>query len=880
MIELRVLGTLDLRDKPDGRPIAAVLAQPKRMALLTHLALASRRGGQRRDTLLLLFWPNSSEERARNSLNQAVFNLRRSLGEGAIAGVGEELRTDAGLVWCDAVAFEEALDAGDTQQALSLYAGDLLAGFNLDDCGEFERWLDGERERLRSRALAAALSIAAEAEEGGNGLAAAELLRRAVTWAPYDEATVVRLVRLLARSGDRPGALREYERFRKLLASDLDISPSKELEALAREIREENAQHSTHGKQGVAGAPHTAADVAAPQAAPAIQSRTQRRPERRWLAAAVALVLLVVSGAGLLAANRGRSASPIEPVQLDFRRVLIAAFENHTGETDLDPLSYMAADWIAQGLARTGLARVVPFSTVVQETPHLRAEGAAPEVAVQTANRQFAQRVGAGILITGAYYRIGDSLALQAHVIDVATGELIRGIDEVRGPVMRPAAAVEELQRRSLGTLALLYDERLESWPDPAGQPSNIEAYRLFSDGMSAFMRAMGTERRPEQRQSFSRAAQKFVAAAAADTAFVMPLLWAGYAYSNLYDADSVRAILAALERRPLSRWSRTVMDHQLAHLAGDREAEYQAARELADLSPDSEWLMKLARSAMETGRHREALDVLLRLDPDRGWLRGWNGYWRLRVEVQHVLGNHAAALEGARRGLAARPDDTWLQTQELWALAALGRVDDVIARLGPPVAAGDPFALWRLNSVVQELGGHGRAREKRRLLREMIPLAQNGRAAEATPRAQFHLAQMLELAGSDGEAAAVYTRLLQERPDVAEFRVRAALLAARRGDPGPAGEALRWLSALSDEALERTFPAPELALWGTRRAWLAVNQARLLAQLDQAERAVETLQSAIDAGLNHVYMNLHDDPDFEPLRRHPGFQRLLRSRG
>jgi DNA-binding SARP family transcriptional activator len=111
MIELRVLGTLDLRDDSHGGQIGSVLAQPKRTALLCYLAMATARGPHRRDSLLTLFWPESSEERARNSLNQAVFQLRRSLGEEAIVGTAEDLTLRPDALWCDAVALEQALAA-------------------------------------------------------------------------------------------------------------------------------------------------------------------------------------------------------------------------------------------------------------------------------------------------------------------------------------------------------------------------------------------------------------------------------------------------------------------------------------------------------------------------------------------------------------------------------------------------------------------------------------------------------------------------------------------------------------------------------------------------------------------------------------------------
>jgi DNA-binding SARP family transcriptional activator/TolB-like protein len=894
MIELRVLGTLDLRDTSHGRSITAVLAQPKRMALLAYLAVATPRGPHNRETLLPLFWPNSPEERARNSLNQAVFNLRRSLGEAAVIGAGDELRVDAAHVWCDAAEFEEALAAGDQRRAVSLYGGDLLPGFHVDDCIEFERWLDAERERLRAKALTAALALAGEEERSGNGVAAVELLRRAVVWSPYDEPAVFQLVRLLAALGDRPGALREYERFQQLLEAELALAPSRELDTLAQKIRRgdfarpdrapearETPVSLAPGEHGALAAQSTVTQSAARTdvavAAAPVHAEGWRSPYRKI---AVALALVIAASAAVFAAGRfTRSSADDQAIPLDSRRVLVAAFENRTGEQVLDPFGYMAADWITQGLARSGLARVVPFSTVVQETPHLTAEGSAPEVAVPTANRQFARRVGAGILISGAYYRAGDSLAVQTQVLDVRSGELLRAIDDVRGSAAQPASIVEEVQRRSLGALATLFDDRLESWPDPGGQPSSIEAYRLFSDGMAAFMRGMSRYDTPERVQRFSTAAARFTAAAATDSTFTLPLLWAAYAHMNSDNPEAAREIVRALEERPLSPWNSAVLNHLSAALAGDLERQYQASRELVELSPDSEWLSKLARSAFQTGRWREALTVLLRMDPDRGWLRGWGGYWTLRTEVQHVLGDYQAALEDARRGLATQPDDPWLETQELWALAALGRVDELVARLTPRIAGGDGYSLWLLNTVLEELRGHGRTAAAARLGRHAVALAESLVRRDSNPGARGHLANLLYLAGNDRRAAALYDSLAREQPLNAQYRIRSAILAARRGDQRPATETLAWLSTLRGESLERTFPALERGYWGSPAGWLALQQARLLAQLGERDRAVEMLRSATAQGLSHTYLHLHDDPDFDPLRRHAGFQRLLRPR-
>src|SRR5688500_18756361 len=97
----------------DGREIRPVLSQPKRLALLAYLAVGSPQGCRRRDTLLGMFWPELDQERARAALRQALHGLRRSLGAGSIESRGdEEVRVDGEQLWCDARAFDAAIDGG------------------------------------------------------------------------------------------------------------------------------------------------------------------------------------------------------------------------------------------------------------------------------------------------------------------------------------------------------------------------------------------------------------------------------------------------------------------------------------------------------------------------------------------------------------------------------------------------------------------------------------------------------------------------------------------------------------------------------------------------------------------------------------------------
>src|SRR5688572_1653370 len=208
MIRLATLGEIELR-RADGRPIASVLQQPRRFALLCYLAIADTTL-IRRDTLLGLFWPEKPEEDARHALSQAIHYLRRELGACVIQGGGSEgFGIDFALLRCDAREFRAAVKRSDPAEALRLYHGDFLPGFFLTGSVDLEQWLEAVRGQLRRQAADAAWELG-QAEAEANPVSAAGIARRAVELSLGDEAAVRRLLELLDRIGDRAGALEAY----------------------------------------------------------------------------------------------------------------------------------------------------------------------------------------------------------------------------------------------------------------------------------------------------------------------------------------------------------------------------------------------------------------------------------------------------------------------------------------------------------------------------------------------------------------------------------------------------------------------------------------------------------------------------------------------
>lgn len=215
-----------------------LLGQSKAVALLAYLALAQPGRRQRRDRLVGLLWPALDQAHARASLRKTIHAVRSVLGDQTIVSHGdEELQLAGGALWCDAVEFTTAAESGLLGRALDLYRGDLMPGFHLAECGEFQLWLEAERASALERVVAAAWAFARDCENKGQLTDAAGWARVAARRAWTDERVLRRALLMLDRLGDRAGAISLFDAFTRRLRTELDIAPSAETTALVAKLR-------------------------------------------------------------------------------------------------------------------------------------------------------------------------------------------------------------------------------------------------------------------------------------------------------------------------------------------------------------------------------------------------------------------------------------------------------------------------------------------------------------------------------------------------------------------------------------------------------------------------------------------------------------------
>jgi len=223
-------------------------------ALLAYLAAEAGRT-HRRETLAGLLWPDRPDQAAHTNLRHALSSLRRSIGDQQADP--PYLRIDPGTIrfnpdsdfWLDAAEFDK-LTAGSQspaatnlqvierlQNAVALYHGDFLEGFSLRDSSPFEEWILIQREHYRQATVQALSILAGFYEQGGDWDLAHIYARRLVELDPLDEAGHRQIIRLLALSGQRSAALRQFETCRRILAEELAVEPAQETLRLYERIK-------------------------------------------------------------------------------------------------------------------------------------------------------------------------------------------------------------------------------------------------------------------------------------------------------------------------------------------------------------------------------------------------------------------------------------------------------------------------------------------------------------------------------------------------------------------------------------------------------------------------------------------------------------------
>lgn len=861
MVELRILGSVRLQ-APDGRDVQVLVRHPKRTALLAYLAAALPRGPHRRDTLLALFWPESDAAHARAALNQALYVLRTTLGEQAIVSHGaEEVGLNGDVVWCDAAAFEAALEAGLPADALALYRGDLLDGFFVRGAPDFEHWLDRGRARLRERASQGAWALAEASAVAGDVMEGARWARCAAELMPADEAVARRLMRFLSRLGDRAAAIRAYEAFVSRLAREYELDPSGQTRALAEAIRRAESASAEAPALAVASVPAPPNDGAKqPQRSPARSAWRVPRARRR-VGAALALVTLLSLFAGgwlLLSARLGsRSAEN----HMGPKRLAVLPFTN-VGPAEEEYFADGVTEEIAARLAAIDRLRIIGRTSGNQykgSQKTIREIGAELGVDYVLEGSVRWQKSGDGparVRVTPQLVSTADGTRLWAAVYDEPLDEIFEVQSDIAQKVVQALdVTLPEPQRRLI----------------EAAPTANLEAYDYYLRGNSYMHRLEEPYARAAVRM-YEQAVEldpRFALAYARLARIHSRIYWLYYDRSPERLELAERAVATAFKLEPDLPQAHLALGayYWLGHLDYDRALREFAIAE-AGMPNENDVFAPRAVLRMRQGDFRrgfEDYEKVLQLDPGSGWFA-----YNHAVDRDFVR-DFARAEALYDRAIALSPDmplsysmktDLYLRWE-----GNTQKARTVLEEAGTLGLGDEPLMLFARVRVdlfdrrYQDAIGH---------LSSGFPEViswQSGFIPRVQLSAEVHaLMGRPDLARADYDSARilVYNRL-QSQPD--DPRLHGALGIAYAG------------LGRKQEAIEEgrkgveLLPVSRESHRGYYREW---DLARIYAMVGESDAALDHLEYLLSIPGHLTPAWLRIDPTWDPLRGHPRFQRLL----
>jgi tetratricopeptide (TPR) repeat protein len=320
-------------------------------------------------------------------------------------------------------------------------------------------------------------------------------------------------------------------------------------------------------------------------------------------------------------------------------------------------------------------------------------------------------------------------------------------------------------------------------------------------------------------------------------------------------------------QRNRLSIAERMFVDYMNEMITGRYDEALHLITELSRLVPRSLGVNhNLAQMAIQLNRPRTAIQAIERLPLTEQHSRHRLGILRqsLLASALHMAGEYDRELEQITLARRHAPADLTFAARGAGALAALGRLDDVVRAvehsLSVAPTSGNPVLVMEL--AAEELRAHGRREASLAMAARLVRWLRDRPSNEAaTMQHREDLANALYLSEQWEEAGTLFAQLAADDPSRVELLGALGTTAARRGDTERARAVAGQLAGWSDPL---HLGAP--AFW---RACIA-------ALLNDRESAVDRLRESF-AELPRSSLRLHRDPDLETLRDYPPYLDLVR---
>lgn len=563
---------------------------------------------------------------------------------------------------------------------------------------------------------------------------------------------------------------------------------------------------------------------------------------RRWLAAtAVAAVLALAAWASTWPTD-----GPVSTASSS--KLLIAPFENLTGDPRFAAVGRIASTQLANMVAQVDPSAVVPLENVsraMDDSVQRKGEGL----------QRVAQVTGAGLLLTGNVVLRGDSLQVQGVLTDATTGASLVAFDPMSGPATDPLVAIDALGDRLLSALR----SRRELRGLPQGfRPPSFTAQQSFAEGFRKF--AQSDDQRGA-RADFVRATQE-------DSTYVQAFLLIARLDMNrgaFASADSIYDIIARIpgRRTRADQWNIALAR---AQMAGQLVEKLRAADSLASVDSSSVALMFVAGTAVELLQPRHALRAsearrpllkLLGTPATRTWAVTMG-------DSYHLLGEHGKELAHWREVTSLVPDPAFSLFGRLRASAGLGKAAEPLAIADTLVGLRGAAIIQVLLDGVQELRAHGDSSSAVRLLDRIAAMEQVETASPNGP-ARLGLVEVI-------------ISLIRGRPD------SAVTLLERRAKSGRVPPVYAGMLGIAEARRGNVARARRLAdsLAASNEPWqfgaTTYYSATILAALGEREQAMERLRKAVEQG--RPMARWHFGWELEPMRSYQPFREFITPRG
>lgn len=607
----------------------------KRMALLALLA-AARGGTTSREKLLAILWPDADAERGRPLLSDALYIIRSALGDECIITTGDDVGLNSAKISSDVETFERLFAEKQFANAVAVYGGAFLDGFQTSGEPEFERWMEGERASLARKFGKALDELASESETTCDWSASVTWLRQLASHDPYSSEIAIRLMRALNSAGNRAGALQHARIHAALLQSEFEAEPDAAVLAFAEQLKRDQVSvakiaapsetaPSLLSKDATSNEPTltisqsiesqandsaiTTSSGVAIEPAPFAAGRRRRYrvfSSYRTIAASLIAGIAIASGVLLWPAKTDASVSTADRMVAE-RSIAVLPFTDISAAKDHPYFSDGLTEEIIGLLGRVEALRVAASSSSFA----LRNAGFEA--------RRMGDTLNVSAVLEGSVRREGTRVRVSAQLIDVASGFQLwsKSYD-------RQLSEMIELQREIASAIVSALELELGAAASHsiAANSQSAEAYDLYLRG--TFSRNKLT------REGLTLAVEYFDRAIRLDSTYapayagkasaIGPMVWYGY-----LPREQGAPLMQAAARRAVDLDASSSEAHVASGMSafyfdwdwGNAEREFRRA--IALNANDSHAHHFLANLLKATGRFEEAIAARTRamqLDP------------------------------------------------------------------------------------------------------------------------------------------------------------------------------------------------------------------------------------------------------------------------